>query len=74
MYEDKVYEIALSMVPGLGPVGLKDLIAAFGSAQKVLESNVRKLQTVNGIGPITAEKIKSSNFLVQAVREIEFCT
>lgn len=73
MCEDKVYEIALSMVPGLGPVGLKDLLAAFGSAQKVLDANVRKLQSVNGIGPLTAEKIKSSNFIEQAEREIEFC-
>lgn len=73
MCEDKVYEIALSMVPGLGPVGLKDLLKAFGSAKSVLNSNVRKLQTVNGIGPLTAEKIKSSNFLEQAEKEIHFC-
>lgn len=73
MCEDKVYEIALSMVPGLGPVGLKDLLAAFGSAKKVLDANVRKLQSVNGIGPLTAEKIRSSNFIEQAEKEIEFC-
>ncbi len=73
MCEEKVYEIALSMVPGLGPVGLKDLLSAFGSAKKVLESNAKKLQTVNGIGPLTAEKIKSSNFLEQAEAEIKFC-
>lgn len=73
MCEDIVYEIALNMVPGLGPVGQKDLIASFGTAKKVLAANATALQRVHGIGKLTAEKIKSSNFLMEAQQEIDFC-
>jgi DNA processing protein len=73
MREDIVYEIALSMVPGLGPVGQKDLISSFGTAKKVLAANANMLQRVHGIGKLTAEKITSSNFLKEAQNEIDFC-
>jgi len=49
--------IALNQVPKTGPIKIKRLIDAFGSAQKTLSTHVQLLQKVQGIGPETATLI-----------------
>jgi DNA processing protein len=58
MYEEKLYQLALTLVPGLGDILVKTLISYIGSAQEVYSATVSKLTKVPGIGPNTARAIK----------------
>jgi DNA processing protein len=49
--------IALNLIPGLGPVRLRALIAALGSPEAVLSAGKNALASVTGIGPETAAAI-----------------
>lgn len=49
--------LRLTLTPGLGPVLIARLLAAFGSASEVLATPARRLQTVRGIGGGTADAI-----------------
>lgn len=49
--------IALNMIPQMGPVRLRRLIDAFGSAEKILLARPAQLSEVNGISEALAEKI-----------------
>ena len=48
----------LQGLPGIGPRLAKRLLKRFGSVSKVLRAPVESLNTVEGIGLVTAEKIK----------------
>ncbi len=61
MYEEKLFQLALTLVPGLGDVLVKTLISYIGSAQQVFDAKINKLTKVPGIGPNTARAIKSFN-------------
>jgi DNA processing protein len=49
--------LRLTLTPGLGPVLIARLLAAFGSASEVLATPARRLQTVRGIGKGSADAI-----------------
>ncbi len=49
--------IALNMVPKMGPVRLRRLLEAFGSAEQILSARAEQLTRVNGISPAIAENI-----------------
>lgn len=49
--------LCLSSVPGLGPVRIRSLMTAFGSAQAVLRSTPEKLAAVSGIQPKLARLV-----------------
>jgi DNA processing protein len=49
--------IALNMIPGVGPVRLRALIAALGSPASVLSAGRGALASVDGVGPETAAAI-----------------
>jgi len=57
--EDKLDLIALCAVPDLGPVSIRNLIAAFGSAGEVFRASPRALRSVENIGEERAKNIKS---------------
>jgi len=59
MGEEKLFQLALTLVPGLGDILIKTLISYIGSAQKVFNSTISKLTKVPGIGPNTARAIKN---------------
>jgi DNA excision repair protein ERCC-4 len=48
----------LQGLPGIGPERAKRLIERFASVERIMAASVEDLQTVNGIGKDTAEKIK----------------
>ena len=50
--------IALNMVPRIGPVRVRRLLAAFGSPGAVLTASVTALQSVEGIGPEAAKSLR----------------
>jgi len=49
--------IALSLVPGVGPGRVRQLVARLGSARRVLAASIDVLARVPGIGPQTATAI-----------------
>jgi DNA processing protein len=49
--------IALNLIPGLGPVRTRALIAAMGSPQRVLRACAPELQAVEGVGTTLADTI-----------------
>lgn len=70
MDEQKVYQVALSLIPGVGNFLAKNLISYCGSAKAVFEYPRHKLQKIPGIGTKTAESIISSKLLRQAEEEL----
>ena len=61
MREEKLFQLALTLVPGLGDILVKTLISYIGSAQQVFNATISKLTKVPGIGPNTARAIKQLN-------------
>jgi DNA processing protein len=61
MHENKLYQLALTLVPGLGDILIKTLISYLGSAKAVFNLPVNKLTKVPGIGPQLARAIKDFN-------------
>lgn len=57
MSDEKIYQLALHLTNGLGSVLVRQLIAHFGSAQKIFQANLKSLTRVNGIGEATARII-----------------
>jgi DNA processing protein len=61
MREEKLFQLALTLVPGLGDILVKTLISYLGSAQQVFDATIHKLTKVPGIGSNTARAIKKFN-------------
>jgi len=49
--------VALNMLPKIGPVRVRRLMDALGSAQAILRADVHQLSSVSGVGPETAKII-----------------
>ena len=58
MFGEKLFQLALTLVPGLGDILVKTLISYIGSAQEVFNATKNKLTKVPGIGTNTARAIK----------------
>ncbi len=72
MQDPLLYKVALSMVPGIGSVLARNLVAYVGSVEGVFREPVSKLTKIPGIGEINARRLKESNVMDQALEEIEF--
>ena len=66
------YQIALSLIPGIGCVNAKSLVAFLGSVEAIFSANEKSLTKIPGIGAITAKKIYESDVLDRASEELEF--
>ncbi len=73
MDEEKIYQVALSMVPGIGDVSAKSLLSYCGSAREVFRCASGKLSAIPGIGKVTARSIKDFRDFEAAAREVERC-
>lgn len=51
------YQIAFSLLPGIGPVAARNLLAYFGSAEEVFKVKATFLKEVPGIGQRFADTI-----------------
>ncbi len=74
MSESLKYQIALSLIKGIGPKLARNLVAYVGSEEDVFKQNINTLSKIPGIGPVVAQSIKSSDVLERAEEEIEFIT
>ncbi len=66
------YQLALTMVPSVGPVRARELIREFGSARQVFSQSAKTLQKVICIGPGTAASITRQVWVKNAAGEMDF--
>lgn len=71
MQDELLYLLALSNIPGLGPVKAKSLLKHVGSAQEIFKQKRTTLCGIPEIGQITAHSLSKVNFHT-AEKEIEF--
>lgn len=65
-------KIALSIIPGIGGVLARNLVAYVGSVEEVFNEPLKSLQKIPGIGEVNAQRVKDKNLFVQAEKEIRF--
>lgn len=68
---DLKYWIALKWVEGVGHVGFKALLSAFGSPQQVFDAPFSMIQAVPGIGAKGARRIKDFSAWEKVERELQ---
>ena len=61
-------EVALTLLPGIGPLVTRQLIGYLGSAQNVLNAGPNQLLKVPGVGPALVQVLRNST---QALRQAE---
>lgn len=67
-----LYQIAISLIPGIGDVNAKKLISYCGSAEAIFKESKKNLLKIPGMGISTVNSILSHNVLDRAEQEIEF--
>lgn len=70
--DELFYQLALSLVPGVGPVVGKSLIAYCGSASAVFTESQSRLAKIPGAGPMVAGCIHRFTDFQVAEQEMEF--
>jgi DNA processing protein len=68
--EQIIYLLALNMIPGIGSITAKKLIAYCGSAKSVFHEKESVLQKIPGIGAKTSANLSKQNILKQAEKEL----
>ncbi len=69
---DLHYKIALSMIPGIGGVLARNLVAYTGSVEGVFSESLKTLIKIPGIGEINAKRIKDATIFKKAEKELNF--
>jgi DNA processing protein len=64
--EEKIYQIALTQVKGVGYVLAKKLMARFGSAQAIFQGTLKALTKVPGSSLAIAQEIRNNNTFSKA--------
>ncbi len=66
------YQIALTMVPGIGAKTGRVLLEHFGSATEVFKTPLKQLKNVDGIGEVRAKGFKDEEIFKRAEKELAF--
>lgn len=72
--QELLYQIALSLVPGIGDVSGKKLVAYCGGPENVFRKKKQELLKIPGIGEYIIRNLQQSSVLERAEKEIEFIT
>lgn len=67
-----LYKIALTLIPGVGDITAKRLIAYCGSAEAVFREKRQSLLKIPGIGEVLADTVFKQNVLERAEQELHF--
>jgi len=67
-----LYQLGLSLVPGIGATLARKLLEETGSAQAIFQEKASTLTKINGIGSIIAKNISGNGILQRADQEIEY--
>jgi DNA processing protein len=66
------YQIGIGLIPGIGCVTAKKLIAYIGSVEGIFKEKKSNLLKIPGVGDVLATEIMNANVLKQAEQEVEF--
>lgn len=66
------YFIALTLIPGIGPVNAKSLLSYCGSAEKIFKTKASQLLKIPGIGEATADAIIRQDVFARVDEEMLF--
>ena len=67
-----LYQIGMTMLPGVGSVLAKNLLAYCGSAEAIFKTSKSKLLKIPAIGEERAEAIVKADVLAEAEKELKF--
>jgi DNA processing protein len=71
--DDKLlHKIALSIIPGIGGILARNIVAYVGSIEEIFTESKQSLNKIPGIGEINAKRIKDKNILIKAEKELRF--
>lgn len=70
--QNKLYQIALSLIPKIGPVKAKTLISYLGSPEAVFKEKVSTLSKIEGVGSFFLRGFNPKTLLERAEREVKF--
>ena len=74
MFDQKVYQVALSLVPGIGNMLARQLISYCGSAENIFQEKHHKLLKIPGIGTKTVQHLHRQTHFTDAISIIERCS
>ncbi len=66
------HKIALGLIPRIGDISARKLVAHFGSVEAVFHESYRTLTRIPGIGPGLAKYISDRSYLDSAEKETEY--
>ena len=69
---DLLYQIGLTLIPGVGDVLGKKLISIFGSAEAIFREPERHLKKMKRVGELLTQVIGNKDILLRAEKEIRF--
>lgn len=72
MSSDRLYQIALTLVPMVGDLTAKKLIAYCGSAEAVFKESQKSLMSIPGVGSVLSRSIASHQYFSRAEAELDF--
>jgi DNA processing protein len=72
MNDENLYRIALSLIPGVGSVLARNLVAYAGSVEGVFRQSFQALKKIPGIGEVNARRIKNKQIFERAENELKF--
>ena len=71
--DDKLlYKIALSIIPGIGGILARNMVAYVGSVEGVFDESKQALHKIPGIGEVNAKRIKGKDIFINAEKEVRF--
>src|SRR6186997_1645422 len=70
--EQLKYQVALTLLLGIGPVVAKNLVSYCGSVEAVFKAKQRELEKVPGVGVERAKAITSHEVFARAEEEVKF--
>lgn len=77
MNNNLIYNIGITLLPGVGSITAKNLIAYCGSAEAVFKAKKKTLEKIPGIGPLLIDVLSNSSIqsdvLERAEEEIAYC-
>ena len=66
------YQVALSKIPGIGPIHARNLLSHFQEPASIINASIESLCLVEGIGKTLAEAIKSEEYFSETRKEIDW--
>src|SRR3990170_644985 len=72
MENDLLYKVALTLLPDIGDVRAKNLIAYCGSVEAVFKEKESALRKIPGVGEVIAKQISESDVMERAEEELKF--